>query len=562
MFQWYRAASICYAYLSDVKDLSDLEGSRWFTRGWTLQELLAPKEVLFYSSDWILLGPKLEISDKLNQITNINIEALETGVWNHISIATRMSWAATRQTTRTEDIGYCLMGIFDVHMPLLYGEGKKSFLRLQEEILKSSEDYSLFAWGLPSNIQVGPKLRNHDDIVEPSNLHGLFADSPADFALSYQAKPLRNWTGKIDPIITKGGVEISLPVWESKRNSAAALPFILEARYDCYLCIPLFKWSENRVARWRELVLVPQSGRISTDNQIGKWTPHRLLIAPPVISILTQGIPEVAHFDISGIPGPVHNLNYILEDVYCLPHAQYSAVDTEIALTEKKEGPHTILFFAKYFRDPEIVQPEEHLPTFGDAIIMEKIIELNSRQPRFAVVLGRDKTDYDYGSWLEFFYILDEKEADQDFDFLLKRNPDLVRRCAKKSQIISALTGSNSKKSFLWRAAARRRYREPIQHREEYFLKRTVMSVQKQLYRYYSDHRNVKNIFVDVELQTKWRNLVEKKAVFVIKIYKEETGLKNWKDPQPEYIQLNPDATDPDIVAVEGSKRSTEVSHR
>ncbi|PMD31841.1 HET-domain-containing protein, partial [Hyaloscypha variabilis F] len=146
MFRFYRNAAICYAYLSDVTDLSELEKSRWFTRGWTLQELVAPKEVLFYSSTWTLLGSKLEISDRVSKITNIDTQVLATGAFHHINIAGRMSWAAGRQTTRVEDLAYCLMGIFDINMPLLYGEGEKSFIRLQEEIFRVSEDPSLFAW--------------------------------------------------------------------------------------------------------------------------------------------------------------------------------------------------------------------------------------------------------------------------------------------------------------------------------------------------------------------------------------------------------------------------------
>lgn len=87
MFRWYRNAAICYAYFSDVNDPCKLERSRWFTRGWTLQESVALKEVLFYSSDWTLLGTKLQILDKLCQITNIDTEVLATGAFDYVSIA-------------------------------------------------------------------------------------------------------------------------------------------------------------------------------------------------------------------------------------------------------------------------------------------------------------------------------------------------------------------------------------------------------------------------------------------------------------------------------------------
>ncbi|ORY08191.1 hypothetical protein BCR34DRAFT_675109 [Clohesyomyces aquaticus] len=153
MFHWYRASARCYAYLSDVDalpgsdDLPDITHSRWFTRGWTLQELLAPASVQFYSSDWTFLGSKLRLCHELSHITNIDVNVLTTGTFDHISIATRLSWARSRKTTRIEDRAYCLMGIVGVDMPLLYGESERSFIRLQKEILKTSEDYSIFAWG-------------------------------------------------------------------------------------------------------------------------------------------------------------------------------------------------------------------------------------------------------------------------------------------------------------------------------------------------------------------------------------------------------------------------------
>ncbi|KAK3301726.1 heterokaryon incompatibility protein-domain-containing protein [Chaetomium strumarium] len=153
MFQWYRDAAICYAYLSDVRVLEDPAGempafsaSRWFTRGWTLQELLAPTELVFFASDWTEIGTKSSLARTVSRITRIDEKILKGGDWSGYSVAQKMSWAAGRQTTRPEDEAYCLMGLFDVNMPLLYGEGRKAFLRLQQEILRVSEDQSMFAW--------------------------------------------------------------------------------------------------------------------------------------------------------------------------------------------------------------------------------------------------------------------------------------------------------------------------------------------------------------------------------------------------------------------------------
>jgi hypothetical protein len=168
MFQWYKDAALCYVFLEDVscEDLEPSDGSarskleiigaaRWFSRGWTLQELIASEKIHFFSfvpdkSEWRFIGSKVSEVDLLSSITGIDRSVLEEpSLLSTMSVARRMSWAAFRQTTRIEDIAYCLLGIFQVNMPLLYGEGNSAFIRLQEEILKSSEDECLFAWTDP-----------------------------------------------------------------------------------------------------------------------------------------------------------------------------------------------------------------------------------------------------------------------------------------------------------------------------------------------------------------------------------------------------------------------------
>lgn len=121
--------------------------SKWFTRGWTLQELLAPAMLSFFDSEWIEFGTKSDFKTQINEKTGIPVEILDGSTkLQQCSIACRMSLAADRQTTRAEDMAYCLLGIFDIHMPLLYGEGDAAFTRLQEEILRNTTDMSLFAW--------------------------------------------------------------------------------------------------------------------------------------------------------------------------------------------------------------------------------------------------------------------------------------------------------------------------------------------------------------------------------------------------------------------------------
>ncbi|KAI1646702.1 HET-domain-containing protein [Daldinia loculata] len=148
MFTWYRDSTVCYTYLYDVQAETDtFTKSRWFTRGWTLQELLAPSKVLFFDRHWTVLGDRSELAGVVSDITRIHIGALRdrSTIYDY-SIAQRMSWAANRQTSRQEDIAYCLLGIFNINMPLLYGEGQNAFSRLQREIVEVSNDHSILAW--------------------------------------------------------------------------------------------------------------------------------------------------------------------------------------------------------------------------------------------------------------------------------------------------------------------------------------------------------------------------------------------------------------------------------
>jgi len=191
MFSWYQAAGVCFAFLRDVQPLavqdpadlpSSFRASRWFTRGWTLQELIAPQNMIFFARDWTYLGRKYDepFCRLLARVTGID-ERVMSGLLSplEISVANRMKWAALRETTRIEDMAYCLMGIFNVNMPLLYGEGRRAFVRLQEEILKETDDQSLFAWtASPSEMQ------------DPDELHGLLAASPAQFASTGLIRPL------------------------------------------------------------------------------------------------------------------------------------------------------------------------------------------------------------------------------------------------------------------------------------------------------------------------------------------------------------------------------------
>jgi hypothetical protein len=156
MFRWYRDATKCYVYLSDVSRprtdsadgsneawVSTFRKSEWFTRGWTLQELIAPASVDFFCKDRELLGDKVSLERHICEVTGIPASALRGSPLSNFSVAERMSWVAGRETSRPEDKAYSLLGIFDVNMPLIYSEGKdKAMSRLREEIDKASKGKS------------------------------------------------------------------------------------------------------------------------------------------------------------------------------------------------------------------------------------------------------------------------------------------------------------------------------------------------------------------------------------------------------------------------------------
>ena len=138
MYRWYGKAAICYTFLVGVPQGDQLHAgkssfrrSRWFTRGWTLQELIGPRDLLFMSREWNTIGSKQDFSALLEEITGIDVEVLKQQKRvDEVGVARRMSWASRRQTTRVEDQAYSPFGIFDINMPTLYGEDSRAFMRL------------------------------------------------------------------------------------------------------------------------------------------------------------------------------------------------------------------------------------------------------------------------------------------------------------------------------------------------------------------------------------------------------------------------------------------------
>lgn len=184
MFAWYQRADVCFAYLQDVKRPDKWQKSSWWHRGWTLQELIAPRKMIFCDRHWRDIGHREDMAEDIHKSTGIPVPVLSMpGMYKHFSVAQKMSWAANRVTTRIEDRAYSLLGLFHINMPLLYGEGKKAFQRLQVEVLQKYSDESLFAW---SAITAGEHL--------------VLADSPDRFEHCLHMEPLPSGGDKELPI--------------------------------------------------------------------------------------------------------------------------------------------------------------------------------------------------------------------------------------------------------------------------------------------------------------------------------------------------------------------------
>lgn len=230
MFLWYSCAEICYVYLGDVKgDCHDLRSpeslaafktAKWHSRGWTLQELIAPSLVVFVSANWkTIFGNKVELADLLHEITGIPLDILTGEAHCSLySVAERMAWASKRNTTRMEDEAYSLMGLFDISMPVIYGEGRQAFVRLQQEIMKGTFDTTLFAWGsyLDSNLKPMTPIKLEEMYqyfnTSSQNHVYLLAQSPKNFvrplhrsvsytpALNRPMQPYSQWQRPLEDV--------------------------------------------------------------------------------------------------------------------------------------------------------------------------------------------------------------------------------------------------------------------------------------------------------------------------------------------------------------------------
>ena len=249
MYRWYEYAIVCYVYLSDcpgcpetheakayyrsssADHISKKESSiirrcigscRWFTRGWTLQEPIAPRTVFFFDWRWHSIARRDNIWKVLTDITGIHSAVLCPRIYDpkrkpkdNYSIAQKMFWASKRKTTRKEDEAYSLLGLFDVNIPLLYGEGARSFERLQQEIIRISTDQSILAWDYPENAV-------HTDGPDDSNLLAPSLKHFGGKAQHIEAKS-SNHLGKFR--FTNEGIEMTAGL-EASRVEHGFRPFI------------------------------------------------------------------------------------------------------------------------------------------------------------------------------------------------------------------------------------------------------------------------------------------------------------------------------------------------
>lgn len=233
MFAWYCWAETCFVFLEDLPATNDrteapsvaeLEKCRWLTRGWTLQELLAPTEVIFYDQEFQEVCERDSFATQIGTITGIPESVLrQTKLVHEVCIAQRMSWVSQRLTTRPEDIAYCMLGIFGIDMSLFYGEGRRAaFIRLQEQIVARHDDESIFAWqsGLSSDSQAArsplpspPVDRERTTGEEKSDQRlGILAEDPEAFSHGGSIRRLYTLQGSARPpyAFSNRGLEISI----------------------------------------------------------------------------------------------------------------------------------------------------------------------------------------------------------------------------------------------------------------------------------------------------------------------------------------------------------------
>jgi hypothetical protein len=418
-----------------------------------LQELVAPSTVRFYSTKWEYLGSKHDLLSRIHEITGIEAEALTAGTLETFSIARRMSWAAKRQTTRIEDQAYSLMGIFDVNMPLLYGEGSKAFKRLQEEILKVSDDQSLFAWGLPAEVKTMQQFVKDFRYQTETPMREIFAALPSEFTHSELIHILEDEQSALPPIVSSNGVRIELQL---KKIPYVAVQFAviyctLRDRYSHYIAFPVMPWGRRWVARCGELVTVAVEDLVAADSARPFSKPSVLFIKSP--ERISRELNVRNTVKLIEMPNR-HKAHYTLDDVHCAEHASYSPKDQTLTVSGNQDTLHAVYFYAPAVSDLIYLFSFERSGRHG---LLKSDMSLTMRKSRptnthiftkkewsmahmpFAILVGGRLED----PWLRIMVITSEDMSWTDLDILLESDKDFKSCCTTKSSLLSLLNRSN-----------------------------------------------------------------------------------------------------------------------
>jgi hypothetical protein len=291
MYTFYSQATICYVYLYDIVSLKDIEQSSWFTRGWTLQELLAPSKLHFFNQKWKPVGSRRRLAPKIERITRIPRRALRAFSPAEYCIAEKLSWSAERETTRQEDSAYCLLGLFQINMPLLYGEGARAFQRLQEEIMKISTDTSIFLWQGPAMDAFGMLASNPSCFSDiPNSIRSTTTKCTNSFSIS------KGWS------VNNAGISIE----------ASIHPYLLADGFECifalHLCEPFSSTSFSDLAifvkKHDTRQGIPAFARVTIDGVA--WTSSR---AAPLCKVVEL---RLLRYPLEDICTPVGSCGFIV----------------------------------------------------------------------------------------------------------------------------------------------------------------------------------------------------------------------------------------------------------
>lgn len=380
--------------------------SRWFTRGWTLQELIAPPNIIFFTNKWTEIGTKESLEPLIFHITQIHGRVLrDADKMEEFSIAQKMCWASKRVTTRIEDIAYCLLGIFGVHMPMLYGEGDYAFVRLQEEIMKNTTDHSIFAWA--------------DESYLKAKLPGLLALKPAHFANSGDIVQSESVAISRFSVTNKG---IHLNLRTKPLNNSSVCLAILECHRigdDRNLGVYIERQSNThgvfkRV--WGERLGTVDQAYLPLKFQLeGIFVKQeRVLTSPPLYERYGISWPRAGFVLKNSIPA---NLQFVTSNTRRLPISYSSA--------SKK-------FSAFYFS-------EDNAP-YGFVVIVKYIKDMDNGQTYFKVGISAEIPDF---------------EADEEREGLL---PD-----QRLQNLCSQLEGNPAYESlWMWQSAERLYWQHPV----------------------------------------------------------------------------------------------------